>query len=129
MLINEIVDWEPVDSSALQALGKEEVDAILPQDITIQDEDGNTFVWKGRQWIDKRYGSRIAKRDKQKELTKKATRENPIGDVYAKFHWRDAEYYYKGVPLDVAKAWQQAESKGKFLNRAIKPFYDYVRIK
>lgn len=40
-----------------------------------------------------------------------------------------AEYTYEGVPPAINKALMAAESKGKYLNAAIKGTYDYKQIK
>ena len=37
-------------------------------------------------------------------------------------------YRYFDVPQDVYKTFMEAESKGAFLNQAIKPTFEYIRV-
>lgn len=48
-------------------------------------------------------------------------------DLIVEFH-QGAVYRYRNVPVDVVTAFYEAESHGKFLNQAIKPFYEVERV-
>lgn len=45
-----------------------------------------------------------------------------------RFRGSNFVYHYKGVEPDVAKAFDEAESKGKFLGASIKGSYDFEKI-
>lgn len=45
-----------------------------------------------------------------------------------RFHSGKSVYHYQGVPPDVAQAFDEAESKGRFLGASIKGQYDFEKI-
>ena len=49
------------------------------------------------------------------------------GEAYVEFHDSNV-YAYGGVPLDVFEEFTEAESKGTFLNTAIKPRYMFRKV-
>jgi len=127
MRLNELISWNGVSSTAVNSLGKNQPDEIMPQGIQSTDDEGNTYTWQGRLWTDNKT-KRIAKRDKGQELTHKELGKDHKGDVYIRFA-NGYEYIYQDVPKSVYDQWMSSSSKGKFLNTNIKPVYGFKRLK
>lgn len=55
------------------------------------------------------------------------THDEQSGLLTVRFH-NGANYAYQGVPVELAKAFQMAPSKGQFLAKEIRPRYRHTKI-
>lgn len=51
-----------------------------------------------------------------------------FGQLYVKYIASEAIYRYKDVPHVMYRALLDAESKGKYLNEKIKPYFDFTKV-
>jgi len=125
MRISEVVNWKDMGSSAIKSMGKEVRDELLPSGITSIGDDGTTYEWYGRQWVNPQ-NQRVAKKAIGQELSRREFEKDHVGDVAVRFV-NGYEYFYHDIKRSVFDQWMNASSKGSFLNTHIKPNYAYTR--
>lgn len=126
MKIDEVVNWKGQQSSAINSMGKDIPDEILPAGIKATDDEGTTYEWKGRQWVNPQ-NQRVAKRDVGQSLSQQELSKDHTGDVYVRFQ-NGYEYIYHDMQKSIYDTWMNSSSKGTYLNQHIKPNYAVTRV-